>query len=343
LGCSGTLPARSELVLGTLCTINLGSGGTAELYGRLFARLRELDGRFSANRGDSELAEINAAAGTAAVSAHPELIAVLERALRFAEASGGAFDPSIGPLVRLWGIGTEEARIPAPAEISETLSLVNWRDIVIDRKAGTVFLPRTGMALDLGAIAKGYAADELIGLVKAARLRRAVIDLGGNIFAYGEKRRGQPWRIGIQNPLEERGSYMAILEVRDKSVVTSGIYERFFDAGGKRYHHIFSTKTGYPVDTDLLSVTIIAENSTDADALSTAAFALGKEAGRTLVESMGAEAVFVSADKSVHCTPGAAAVLTLTDPAYRPATATSSISKTRKLSGGMTPPAPRSP
>jgi thiamine biosynthesis lipoprotein len=177
-----------------------------------------------------------------------------------------------------------------------------------------------------------------MGLIKAAGLPRAIIDLGGNIFAYGEKRRGQSWRIGIQNPLEERGSYMAILEVRNRSVVTSGIYERFFDAGGKRYHHIFSTKTGYPVDTGLLSVTIIAENSTDADALSTAAFALGGEA---LVESMGAEAVLVSADKRVHCTPGAASILTLTDPAYR--LATSSISNTRKVSGGMTPPAPCSP
>ncbi|MDR2020486.1 MAG: FAD:protein FMN transferase, partial [Treponema sp.] len=300
-GCARILPARSELVLGTLCTINLDAGGTAELYGKLFARLKELEGRFSVNRDDTELMKINGAAGITAVSVHPELIAVLERALYFAEASGGAFDPSIGPLVRLWGIGTQEARIPTSAEINEALSLVNWRDIVIDRKAGTVFLPRPGMALDLGAIAKGYAADELIRLIKAAGLPRAVIDLGGNIFAYGEKRGGQPWRIGIQNPLEERGNYMAILEVRNKSVVTSGIYERFFDAGGRRYHHILSTETGYPVDTDLLSVTLIAENSADADALSTAAFALGGGAGRALVESMGAEAVFVSADKGVRC------------------------------------------
>jgi thiamine biosynthesis lipoprotein len=344
--CTQAPPAQSEFVLGTVCTINLYRYGSSPVYKKIFSRLRELEDILSANSADSVLAAINAAAGTAPVPAGDDLIRVLERALYFARASGGAFDPSIGPLVRLWGIGTEQAGVPGEGEIEEALSLVNWRDIRLDRERGTVFLTRPGMALDLGAIAKGYAADEAVKIIAAAGIPLAVIDLGGNIYVYGEKEGSRPWRIGIQNPLEPRGTYLGVLERQDpaqknpprgdgrrkyagsggtpdplanKTVVTSGIYERFFEYAGRNYHHILSTQNGYPAETGLLSVTVIAENSMDADALSTAAFALGWEKGSALIKAQGAEAVFVLAGKRIRCSAGAAAVFTLTDTGYSPA------------------------
>jgi thiamine biosynthesis lipoprotein len=299
IGCKRPLPPQSEFVLGTVCTINLYERGTAPLYRSLFARIREIEGMMSANQAGSDLDRINQNAGLAPVPVGPELITVLSRARYFAELSGGAFDPTIGPLVKLWGIGTDAARVPAEEEIRAALDKVNWRDLEIDAAAGTAYLTRPGMALDLGGIAKGYAADAAAALLREAALPRAVIDLGGNIFALGEKAGGKPWRIAIQNPREARGTYIGVVEVRDRTVVTSGVYERFLETAGRRYHHILSTADGYPADPGLLSVSVIAENSMDADALSTTLFVLGCERGQALAESLGVEAIFVFEDLSI--------------------------------------------
>jgi thiamine biosynthesis lipoprotein len=313
------MSAQSEFVLGTACSVNLYGQGTREIYRKIFDRLREIESRMSASLEDSDLGRINAAAGVEAVAAHPDTIGTLLRAVRFAELSGGAFDPTVGPLVKLWGIGSGDEKIPAEDEIERALSLINWRDIVIDAEAGTVFLARPGMGLDLGAIAKGYAADEAARIIAGAGIERALIDLGGNILVYGAKEDGSPWRVGIQNPEEGRGAYVGVAEVRDKTLVTSGVYERFFESGGRRYHHILSTSAGYPVDSGLLSVTVISDNSMDADALSTSLFALGYEEGRALAESMeNTEAIFILEDHSVRGTSGAFAHFTVTDNDFTP-------------------------
>jgi thiamine biosynthesis lipoprotein len=317
-GCAKAAPGRSEFVLGTVCSVNLYKGGTEKIYREIFARLREIEDVMSANLEDSEVEAINKQAGIRPVPVREDVLEVIEEALRYADLSGGVFDPTIGPLVKLWGIGSDNARLPSEEEIRAVLPLINWQDLVIDRGAGTAFLKRPGMSLDLGGIAKGYAADEVIRILRKTRVRGAIIDLGGNVFAYGEKEGRQPWRIGVQNPQESRGAYLGVLEVRDKTIVTSGVYERFFEDGGRRYHHILSPTHGYPVDSGLLSVTIIAGRSIDADALSTSAFALGWEAGAALVESVdGADAIFVFEDRTVRGTSGAMAGFTLTDPGYR--------------------------
>jgi thiamine biosynthesis lipoprotein len=316
--------------MGTVCAVNLYEGGSRKIYAAVFSRLRELDGMMNARAGavpeeagaanspESDLGRINRNAGREPVKVPENLIVVLERALYYAELSGGAFDPTVGPLVKLWGIGDEGARVPGKDEIQAALDLVNWRDVQVDREKGTVFLRKPGMALDLGAIAKGYAADEAAALIKNSGPRRGIIDLGGNILAFGERQGNKPWRIGVQDPGQERGGYMGILLVQDKSVVTSGVYERYFEAEGRRYHHILSTQDGYPVDKGLLSVTIIADYSIDADGLSTTVFALGYEKGRALIESLpGAEAIFVFADKSVRGTPGALEIFSLSGDFYR--------------------------
>jgi thiamine biosynthesis lipoprotein len=306
VSCARTESSRAEFALGTVCSVTLFERGDNRVYQEIFSRLREIDNRMSVNIAASDVSRINAAAGIEPVQVHDDVFFVIERAVFYARLSNGAFDPSVGPLVSLWGIGGENPRVPTQEEIEKTLSFVNWRDIELDANSKSVFLKKPGMALDLGAIAKGYAADEAAAIIKSAGIERAIIDLGGNIVTCGVKKDKSPWRVGIQNPDEKRGTYIGITQVKEQSVVTSGVYERFFEKDGVRYHHIFSPSGGYPVDNELLSVTVIAHNSIDADALSTAAFVLGYEKGATLIESLpDTEAVFVMKDMTVRKTPGA--------------------------------------
>ena len=259
----------------------------------------------------SDVSRINAAAGIQPVQVHDDVYKVIERALYYAQISGGAFDPTVGPLVSLWEIGGGNPRVPSQAEIEQVLPLVNWHNVELDAQTRSVFLTRRSMSLDLGAIAKGYAADEAAAIIKRAEINRAIIDLGGNIVVLGERKDGNLWRVGVQNPNENRNEYIGILQITERSVVTSGIYERFFEEEGIRYHHIFSPSTGYPADNGLLSVTITAPNSMDADALSTSVFALGFVRGSALIESLPeTEAVFIFNDLSVRRTYGADFLLT---------------------------------
>jgi len=306
----------------------------------VFRRLRELEDIFSANRDGTDLDRVNQNAGSGPVKVRPELIEVLSRALEYAEKTDACFEPTIGPLVKLWGIGTDNAQVPGKGEIQKALDLIDYREVEINRKDGTVFLKKQGMALDLGAIAKGYAADDLKDLLTREAVERGIIDLGGNIFAIGERKTGKSlwgslkdrisgshenigseegyWRIGIQDPREGRGNYIGILKVKNKTVVTSGIYERFFEEGGKHYHHIFSVKDGFPVDNGIVSLTIVADSSTDADALSTAAFTLGWEKGCDIINTIeGAGGIFVFDDMTVRLTGGLENDFTLTAMEYR--------------------------
>ncbi|MDR0473263.1 MAG: FAD:protein FMN transferase [Treponema sp.] len=297
-------------MLGTFCTITLFDEGMPEVYRNVFSRLREIDNRMSARLKGSDVDMINRAAGIEAAAVSGEAFEVIEKAVRYAEISGGAFDPSVGPLVSLWNIGSDNPTVPAQHEIDKALMLINWKDIELDREKKTVFLKKPGMALDLGAIAKGYAADEAAKIIKQAGLKRAIIDLGGNILTLGIKQDGKPWTVGIQNPNEKRGIPVGIVQVEEKTVVTSGVYERYFESEGIKYHHIFDTSTGYPCNNGLLSVTVIAGVSIDADALSTAVFVLGFEKGMALIESIDdAECIFILEDKSIRLSPNAYFIL----------------------------------
>ncbi len=299
-----SLPPQSQLQLGTVCTINLFEAGTTELYIQMFQRLKEIEQVFSTKLAASTLSQVNQAAGIAAVVVPEELVLVLQEALRIAERTGGAFDPTVGPLVRLWDIGGDNSRVPSPEEIDHARSLVDWRLVEIDPAASTVYLPKQGMALDLGGIAKGYAADQLVAIAQESGLERALIDLGGNIYAYGTKADGSSWRVGVKDPANPTGSPALALSVWNRSVVTSGMYERFFEQEGIRYHHILNPATGYPIQNDIQSVTIVSTSSLLADALSTSVFILGRERGLRLLESEAAEGVIIGEDRGVYATSG---------------------------------------
>ena len=303
-------PLRVEFALNTVCTVMLYDQARPEVYDAIFSRIREIERLMSVFLPDSDISRINAAAGIEPVQVHEDVFKVIERAVHIAELSGGAFDPTVGPLTFLWGITGGSPRVPSQEEIDAVLPLVNWRYIDLDREQRSVFLRHPGMALDLGAIAKGYAADEAVAIVREAALERALIDLGGNVITFGVKLDGTPWRVGLQNPLGDRGSFIGIISGWDMTVVTSGVNERFFEYGGVHYHHLFSPADGRPARTGLLSATIVTEVSMDADALSTAIFVLGYEKGRALIEPLeGVEAIFVFEDRTVRKTEGADFVL----------------------------------
>ena len=292
---------RSMTYFGTMCSLNLYEVGTQELYNSLFHRLEEIEAEFDPHRATSDISQINAAAGDHAVSVNQDIIYVLSRALSYAQLSDGVFDPTIGPIVELWNIGTDEAHLPNQRYITANLPLVDWREVAIE--GDTVFLQKTGMALDLGAIVKGFAADELCKILKSNGVKKAIIDLGGNIYVYGKKLDNEPWYVGIKNPDNTEGDPAVVLPLGECSVVTSGVYERFFYQKGKRYHHIFDVSTGYPLETELLSATVICSSSIDADALSTLVFLLGIDKGIDLLDRMdGVSGVFINENHEIIAT-----------------------------------------
>ena len=277
--------------MGTVCSINAYEYGTQKLYDELFTRIAEIESDFSVNIASSQIAAINTAAGQRAVTVSANVFSVVKAALQYAELTDGAFDPTVGALVKLWGINTDNARVPQQQEIDDALPLVNWRNVIISENAdgsGSVMLSQRGMSLDLGGIVKGYAADELVKILQKRNVKRAIIDLGGNVFVYGKKKDGSLWRVGVKDPEFPEGTPALIMHLTNSTVVTSGVYERFFVEDGAWYHHILDTKTGYPASTGLLSTTIICESSMAADALSTSVFALGKERGMELLKKIAA-------------------------------------------------------
>lgn len=316
--CTQIEASRSEFVLGTVCTVTIFDKADSKIYDKIFDRMREIENLMSVNIETSEISRVNTAAGISPVSVHDDTFRVIERAVYYAQFSGGAFDPSVGPLVSLWGITGDNPRVPLREDIEEVLSLINRQDIALNAQEKSVFLKQRGMALDLGGIAKGFAADEAAAIAGNAGIKGAIIDLGGNIFLHGEKKDRSSWRVGIQKPNTNRGEYIGILNIparSNKSVVTSGVYERYYEKDGKNYHHLFDPSTGYPAENGLVSVTVITPVSMDADALSTSVFVLGYEKGRKLIESLPeTEAVFVFDDNTVRITSGVN--FTLTDKTF---------------------------
>ncbi|MCX7786885.1 MAG: FAD:protein FMN transferase [Spirochaetes bacterium] len=298
--------SRVEFLLGTTCGVTVYGVKDTKALDAVFQRVREIENRMSVNIETSEVSEINRNAGIKPVRVSEETFHVISEGLRFSALSKGAFDIAIGRLVSLWGIGTDHARLPTPREIQEALAFIDYRSVELNAGNRTVFIKQKGIALDLGAIAKGWAADEAARVLREQGIQHAIIDFGGNILVMGSHPEGRPWRIGIQNPETSRGSYLAIVPGADLSVVTSGTYERFFiGPDGVKYHHLLDTKTGYPIRNGLDSVTVMAKKSIQADGLSTTLFALGWEEGLKLAESLEeVEAIFVTEDRKIYLTSG---------------------------------------
>jgi FAD:protein FMN transferase len=314
----GTKPvSESKVLLGTFCNITIYDRVKSSVFDTVFERISEIHDKMSTTISSSEVEQVNAQAGIEPVNVSPDTFTVIQRGLYYSELTKGRFDITIGPLVKLWGIGTEYAKVPNKEEIQELLPLVDYRKVEIDPKEQTVFLQEKGMRIDLGGIAKGYAADEAKRILLELGIKHAIIDFGGNISTVGKKPGASVWKIGIQNPEEGRGRFLGIARVVDKSIVTSGIYERFFIKDDKRYHHILDTETGYPVENGLASVSVITEEGIYADAISTSLFALGLKDGREIVEKREElEAIFVTRDNKVSISKGIEEIFSIESPDY---------------------------
>lgn len=237
---------------------------------------------------------------------------IVQSALDLAKESGGYFDPTVAPLSDLWQIGTDDAHIPEQSEIDDAKALVGYDRVKID---GSSIDMDDGMEIDLGGIGKGYAADHVVQIMNEYGVERAVIALGGNVYVMGEKAADTGWKVGISDPDDSTG-YLGVLEVSSTSVVTSGDYERYFEEDGVRYCHIFDTSTGYPAQTDIRSVTIVDDNSTRADAFTTALFVMGYDKAVEFCAEHDIEAVFVLSDHTVHVTDGLKDCFTLDSADY---------------------------
>lgn len=246
---------------------------------------------------NSDIWNINHAEGEW-VEVSEDTIKLLHEAIQYSELTDGAFDVTIAPLTELWHVKDNKGELPLQEEIEEAKSHINYQLIEID--GNKVRLKDAKAQIDLGGIAKGFIADELEKFMTARGVTSAMINLGGNIKVVGSKVDGSDWNIGIQKPFGDRSEVIGSVRIQDKTVVSSGIYERYFEYEGKIYHHIIDKTTGAPSESDLEAVTIIGDSSTSADALSTACLLLGSEEGMELIEhTEGVEAVFVKRDGSI--------------------------------------------
>jgi thiamine biosynthesis lipoprotein len=286
-----------QLLMDTDVSLQLYSGSSREaeeVKEDLFKEMSRLELLLSCTESSSEVTIINRAAGEGPVQVGPETAEVIEKAIHYARLSEGAFDPTIGPLLDIWGFRGEANRVPEPVEIEAAAALVDYSLMENDYAAGKVFLPSSGMALDLGGIAKGYIVDRGLELLARSGIGHALLNAGGDIGILGPKPDGSPWRIGVKHPRRDDELIAVISWLKKGAVVTSGDYERFFEEDGERYHHILDPRTGYPAR-NLLSATVVAPTAIEADALSTALFVMGPQRGLELVESLpGVEAILVT-------------------------------------------------
>ncbi|GAA0744981.1 FAD:protein FMN transferase [Clostridium oceanicum] len=307
-GCTKKLePKETEtFLMGTIVKLKVYGKNADKALEDSVRRISDIEKKMSTNITSSEISTINKNAGKKFTKISKDSFNVIKSSINYSKKTSGAFDITVEPLVKLWGIGTDKAHVPSESEIKNKVSYINYNDVILDSKNSYVKLKNENQAIDLGGIAKGYTADEIKKVLLKNDIESAFINLGGNLYVLGKNpEKHANWNIGIQNPLEPRGDYLGIVSTKDKSIVTSGTYERFFEKNGKRYHHIFNTKTGYPAETGLLSVSIISDKSIDGDALSTSSFALGLDKGIKLIESLdNVEAIFVTKNKKVYLTSG---------------------------------------
>ena len=304
-GCSGPKTVqKTESIMGTDVTITVvarnAQKGEAAIDAGM-AELRRLDAMMSLYKDSSEITKVNLAAGKGPVKVSAEMIEVVEHAAKISALSNGIFDLTIGPLVVLWQMRLKEGTVPTDREIARVQSLVNYRNIVVDKTASTIFLKNSGMIMDFGGM-KGYMADRVAEIIKKRGITSAIIAVAGDIWVLGQREDGAPWKIGVQHP-REHDKTLAVLEFKDKYISTSGDYERFVIREKKRYHHIIDPRTGKP-STGVISVTLIGDKGSVIDPLTKVPFILGAEEGMKIVKKIGAEAIIVDEQGKVFMTDG---------------------------------------
>ena len=281
--------------------VSMGCVYTIAVYGREMAPLREaaasaldevdrIDRLMSHYKNDSELSRVNREAAGRAVKVDPELFDFITECLRYSRESDGAFDITVGPLMKAWGFFRGEGRTPSEAELAEARNRVGYQHVILNQKEGTIFFDKAGVELDLGGIAKGYAVDRAVAVLKQHGVTTALVSAGGStIYALGAPPGKPAWAIEVQDPVE-RKRIATTVRLKDQSLSVSGSYEKFFELNGVRYSHIMDPRTGRPVQ-GVLSVAVITNDGTSGDALDNVFYALGVERSRACWKKFSANEV----------------------------------------------------
>lgn len=294
--------------LDTVIKIDLYDSEDTTLLDQCCTMLNDYENMLSKTRSGSDIWNINHSGGTP-VEVSEETAFLIEKALHYSEISDGAFDITIAPVVALWTFeGNTESVMPEDSDITSNLEHVDYHNVLIEHPENgnpLVTLKDPDASIDLGGIAKGYIADRLKDYLTSEGVTSGMINLGGNMLVIGVKPDGSNWRIGVRDPQGNEGELIAVVQMDDSTLVTSGTYERCFEKDGVRYHHILDPDNGYPTWNGLSSVSILTDSSADADALSTTCFILGLEKGMELIESLdGTEALFIEEDNTMHRSTG---------------------------------------
>ncbi|WP_245249305.1 FAD:protein FMN transferase [Vagococcus allomyrinae] len=293
--------------MGTVIELWVDHDHSEQLLDQAEEMLIDYERRFSANDASSDLMRINQQAGHAPVSVREDLFELIQKGKEQSILRDSYLNIAIGPLIQEWRVGFKDAKFPTDGRIKQLLTVIDPRYITLDDERQSVFLEKKGMAIDLGALAKGYFADKVIEFFKRREARAGLIDLGGNVLTFGDapNHADGKWRVAIQNPFLPRGHSAAIVLVKNQSVVTSGIYERRFEWQGKSYHHIFDSETGYPLQSELASLTVISDESLVGEIWTTRLF--GKKAVtviRELRTVAGGEGLVITTDGQLAHTEG---------------------------------------
>ena len=301
--------SSTAIKLNTAVTVTIYDSKDKDLLTECMNLCDKYEKVFSRTSADSELYKLNhrkltPVEGTEdTYQVSDDLAELVSEGLDYSQLSEGAFDIAIEPLTSLWDFTAEDPQVPKDSLIQAALPKCDYHNISVNKTKNEITLKTADTAIELGAIAKGYIADRLKDYLVSQNVKSAIINLGGNVLCIGEKPDNSAFKIGIQKPFADRSETIAVMDIRDKSVVSSGIYERCFEQDSTLYHHLLNPKTGYPYDNGLIAVTIISDQSVDGDALSTTCFALGLEDGVKLAESLDdVQAFFVTSDYEIHYT-----------------------------------------
>ena len=325
-GCSSTEKSsnyqNTDFAMGTVITQNIYGTNGEHLAPKVLDIITGVENVISWRIDGTTVNLLNqmAGKGNGVTSTNEDFKHWMEQCQDVYEKSGGLLDITVGPAARLWDIGGENPKVPTEEELKEALQLIDESKL---RFVGdTLYFDTEGGQLDLGAVGKGIACDEIKEYLTDQGLEvNGTFSVGGSVLGYGSKDGEEPWKIGIQDPRADTGNYMAALNISQKEgeatfISTSGDYEKYFEEDGVRYHHILDPRTGAPAQSDLMSVTIISDSGFLSDALSTACFVAGSEKGQELAEKFGADIIMVDKEKNVYASEGAKEICTLINKEY---------------------------
>ncbi|MCI8950599.1 MAG: FAD:protein FMN transferase [Lachnospiraceae bacterium] len=301
--------SKSDFLLNTFVTITIYDSRDEGLLDESLKLCREYENQLSRTLETSEISRMNNRdPKTKTVAVSHTTAELIQKGLEFSACSHGAFDITIEPVSSLWDFSGASKKVPLKSQLEEAAAKVDYRQVSVE--GNQVQFASPDIRIELGAIAKGYIADKIKEYLVGQGVEHALINLGGNVLCIGDKPDGSPFYIGLQMPFQDRNETIAAVAVRDQSVVTSGIYERYFETDGTGYHHILNPNTGFPYENGLLSVTIISPKSVDGDGFSTACFSLGLEEGMALVNrTEDVYGYFITEDYQIHYSEGAEQLL----------------------------------